>query len=68
LAAQEHKPDLRTALDNVQKSDPRFEGVTIAVEGGIVYLRGQGPVLFTLGERVSVLPGVERVVIQMPPR
>jgi len=68
LAAQEHKPDLRSAIDSLQKSDPRFDGIAVSLDGAIVYVRGQGPILFTLAERLSVLPGVERVVVQMPPR
>jgi osmotically-inducible protein OsmY len=68
LAAQAHPEDLRSAIDNIQKTDVRFAGITVVLDNGIVYLRGQGSILFTLGERVSVLPGVERVIVQMPPR
>ncbi len=64
FASQEHKPDLSDDLRAIKESDARFARIDVVLQDHIVYIRGQGAILFTIAERVAVLSGVDRVVIQ----
>src|SRR5438876_1180615 len=58
--------ELRTAVDRLRRSEVPFRDLEVAVEDGIVYVRGSSPAADALAQAVARLPGVERVILLRP--
>jgi hypothetical protein len=68
---QGNSPLSVAAVQRVQQSEPRFRDITTEVQGATVYLRGKegsDEDVMALGQALSRLPGVERVLVQRPRR
>jgi osmotically-inducible protein OsmY len=66
--AREPAEDLSSSLRAAQQSEPRFRAVRLELRQRVVYLRGslaQGRDVMDLAQRVSRIPGVERVVLDV---
>ena len=60
-------PPLVEALEQLRRSSERFRPIRIEVQGGVVRLWGnaaRGEDVFTFAQRISHLPGVERVIVE----
>lgn len=60
-------PDLIGRITAIQQSDPKFLGVVADVQNGVVRLGGtvtRWEEIFALARSISLLPGVERVILQ----
>jgi osmotically-inducible protein OsmY len=58
---------LLQAVESLRRKDDRFEQIRPEVKGGVVYLRGavkHSEHLYELARAISVLPGVERVILE----
>jgi len=54
-------------LEQLRRSSERFRPIRIEVQGGVVRLWGnaaRGEDVFTFAQRISHLPGVERVIVE----
>ena len=69
----EGPPPLERSINRLRR-ELRFQGLFVAVDRGVVYLRGptsRAEALFELAQIISRMPGVERVVVKddpAPPR
>jgi hypothetical protein len=60
-------PPLVETLEQLRRSSERFRPIRIEVQGGVVRLWGnaaRGEDVFTFAQRISHLPGVERVIVE----